>query len=524
MPRTVKDYESFDAYVSSILLKRDNREGMFAGWTQESADTEQLIPLLRRYRDQLQQEKASPELTRQVDRFSKAVYAPKAVSGHKGMKEVLEVFADFNAFLQSDAGGGINHYSRLMKLAQEGGYDLDQVRSGLISLSNSLELGLEIDAKKVYSGPEYDRFKINDNIRAEAPYEEQSKETEAGAWIKRPEKAKEYEFLRDYENRQAPIPDMPELEQNGPDDLRGAYNKVEPGMKADEVPFPVKNAFYKPAKEWIRRFQENEDLYTAPKSTPWAREPKMDWLLRIMAVRSLVNATPGDNKNLKQEISIKDINKRAKELSEVSEVKQFFNSIKRHTGFYEKTIDIAKSGTGAALDTWFRDYIATNGLAPKGELMDRYQPSSEQRINIMQQKMKVRCETLKDQKDCLTQIIASRMAVNAKRGGIFSGMDEQLKIAPSGETYEDCLDLANKAVSQMNRQALRRLIKESVDGHGGKMMESFSSMTGITTQNWSAKLEEPKENLVKQQFKLQPQNQQQVQQNAAQAQGPRVSL
>ena len=35
MPRTAKDYESFDAYVSSILLKRDNREGMFAGWTQD---------------------------------------------------------------------------------------------------------------------------------------------------------------------------------------------------------------------------------------------------------------------------------------------------------------------------------------------------------------------------------------------------------------------------------------------------------------------------------------------------------
>ena len=87
MPKTAKDYESFDAYVSSILLKRDNREGMFAGWTQESADTEQMIPLLRQYKAQLERENAPEALINQVDRFSKAVYAPKAVSTHKAMSK-----------------------------------------------------------------------------------------------------------------------------------------------------------------------------------------------------------------------------------------------------------------------------------------------------------------------------------------------------------------------------------------------------------------------------------------------------
>ena len=519
MPRTAKDYESFDAYVSSILLKRDNREGMFAGWTQESADTEQLIPLLRQYKAQLERENAPEALINQVDRFSKAVYAPKAVSTHKAMKEVLEVFSDFNAFLQSDEGNGVNHYSRLMNLAEENGYDLDQIRSGLLSISNSLELGLELDAKKVYSGPDYERFKVNDNIRDVQQYQEKSKETEAGAWINRPEKQKEYQFIRDYENRREPIPDMPELEENerGSD----APNLKEAGQAPEEIPFLVKNAFYRPAKEWINRFQETQDLYTAPKERPWDREPKMEWLLRIMAVRSLVNAKPGDNKNLKQEISIKDINRRAKELSEVKEVKQFFSAIRKNSAKYDRTIEIAKSGTGAAFETWFRDYVATNGLAPKSPLMDRYLPSAEQRVNIMQQKMRHKCPTLQDQKDCLTQIIASRLAVNAKRGGMFTGMDEQMKNAPKGETYEQCLELANKAVNQMNKTALRRLIKESVDGHGGKMLDTFTNMTGITTQNWKGKINEAPENLIKPQFKAE---QPQPQQKAAESQGSVISM
>ena len=93
MPRTAKDYESFDAYVSSILLKRDNREGMFAGWTQESADTEQLIPLLLQYKAQLERENAPEALINQVDRFSKAVYAPKARSSRSHSRKQPRVRA-----------------------------------------------------------------------------------------------------------------------------------------------------------------------------------------------------------------------------------------------------------------------------------------------------------------------------------------------------------------------------------------------------------------------------------------------
>lgn len=52
-PKTYQNYDSFDAYVDSILLKRNSKEGMFAVWNQECADTEALIVLLRLYRDQL---------------------------------------------------------------------------------------------------------------------------------------------------------------------------------------------------------------------------------------------------------------------------------------------------------------------------------------------------------------------------------------------------------------------------------------------------------------------------------------
>ncbi len=38
-PKTYQNYDSFDAYVDSILLKRNSKEGMFAVWNQECADT-----------------------------------------------------------------------------------------------------------------------------------------------------------------------------------------------------------------------------------------------------------------------------------------------------------------------------------------------------------------------------------------------------------------------------------------------------------------------------------------------------
>lgn len=119
---------------------------MFAVRNQQSADAESLIPLLRRYADRLEKEKCTSEaLPEKIMKYADLIYKPKAAQTHKQMKQVLTALSDFNTFLQSDAGNGVNHFSRLLRMASMDGYDLAQVSSGFRSFSESLELGLELD-------------------------------------------------------------------------------------------------------------------------------------------------------------------------------------------------------------------------------------------------------------------------------------------------------------------------------------------------------------------------------------------
>ena len=53
------------------------------------------------------------------------------------------------------------------------------------------------------------------------------------------------------------------------------------------------------------------------------------------------------------------------------------------------------------------------------------------------------------------------------------------------------------------------------------MLDTFTNMTGITTQNWKGKINEAPENLIKPQFKAE---QPQPQQKAAESQGSAISM
>ena len=180
-------------------------------------------------------------------------------------------------------------------------------------------------------------------------------------------------------------------------------------------------------------------------------------------------------------------------LNVIREIVKFLQAMKARPNMYATTIPVARTGHGGALEKWFRDYIALNGLAPRDPLLQRYLPTAEHRVRIQQEHLIYRANTPEKQQNCLVQIIGSRMAVSAKRGG-FTGMDNAMKKVPDSETFLQCCELAREGLQRVPQEKMAQLLEEAREGHGGKMMESFSKLTQITTQNWRGRPVEQAEN------------------------------
>ena len=437
-PKTFRDYISFDAYADSIFLKREGRTGMFGLATQESADAEIIINLLRRYSTQLEKERAPQALIDQIRSFAGTLYSVKAAEKPEHMKKALTSLKNFDLFLQSDVGSGVNHYSRLLRLAKEKGFELAQIGRGFRSITDSLELGLTLDQEDVRDGPETEPYKVSELLPAEE------------------------------------VVPAPEEQPLQPLRQRAVVNRT----------------LEKPAKDWIKQFQTTNDIYELRRDQAGNPVPKTDWLLRLLAVRSLVNARPGDKSFYQRPLSLRDINTRAEALANDPDMKDFLESVRKKSAVYEATMQYARKGTGSGLDSWVKKYMAVNGLAPRGELMSRYLPSAELRVDGMKVLLKKRNAELPDKLDCVSQIIAARLTVDARRGG-FTGMDERMKNAPASEDFIQCRDLAKRALEKLNPGQINRLLEVARDGHGGKMLERFSEMTQINAQNWRERANEP---------------------------------
>lgn len=503
-PKTRKDYVSFDAYVDSILLKHDMQKGMFAMNSPASGDVEQLILLLRKYRTKLKEEEAPQRLLDKVKKYSQTVYAAEVSNTHEGMAKVLDALSDFNDFLQSDAGNEVNHYSRILNFAKRNGFDVDRIQRGLRIFSEGLELGLELDPVQVRSGPGYGQFVIGPFMPEEYPYvtDKEEKQPVQKTEQKRknipqaPKKEQKQLFEIDTSRKPEPKNSLIGMDEklpvgDKPLPVRAKLLRDEDEILPDDSVLPREHVLlqkgYYPAKEWIRRFQNTKDIYSRAQNRPGELVAKPDWLLRIMAVRSLVNAKPGDQESLKQVLRMEDIHRRAEELRALPEVKDFLQAMQERPDRYQATISFARQGYGSALDKWFRDYITTNGLIPREPLLQRYLPTAEYRVHIMQERLLYRAVRPDIRQECLIQIIGSRMAVGAKRGG-FTGMDSAMKRVPDSETLLKCCELAKEGLKRVPPQKIDKLLEEATEGHGGKMMENFSKITQITTQNWREKL------------------------------------
>ena len=435
-PKTFRDYISFDAYADSIFLKREGRTGMFGLATQESADAEIIINLLRRYSTQLEKERAPQALIDQIRSFAGTLYSVKAAGKPEHMKKALTQLKNFNLFLQSDVGSGVNHYSRLLRLAKEKGFELAQIGRGFRSITESLELGLTLDQEDVRDGPETQPYKVGELLPAEE------------------------------------IVPAPEEQPLQPLRQRAVVNRT----------------LEKPAKDWIKQFQTTNDIYELRRDQAGNPVPKTDWLLRLLAVRSLVNARPGDKSFHTTMLSLQQIDQRAALLAQDPDMQAFLRDVKS-PDYYTSVLEAAKKGTGSGLDTKLKRYFAFFGMAPRGELMTRYLPSAELRVDCQKYVLKNKAEKREDKLDCVSQIIASRLTVGARRGGL-TGMDDRMKNAPDSEAFAQCRKLTRDALEKLAPAELGSLLNLSQAGHGGKMLQRFTALTRIDAQNWQDKVRE----------------------------------
>ncbi|MBR7011049.1 MAG: hypothetical protein IKI02_09100 [Oscillospiraceae bacterium] len=320
---------------------------------------------------------------------------------------------------------------------------------------------------------------MNELLPDEETFREKEEDRQAapGTWIQRPEKRREYKYYRDY-SEQNDIDTNQDLDSEEDASEDGSEHLDEPQFISAE-----ERALSKTAKDWIRQFQSTHDRYEARRDQQGNRIPKTDWLLRLLAVRSLVNARPGDKSFYGRMLSIEDVNRRAEALAQDPDMRKFLESLKASPAVYASAVEYAEKGAGSGLDTWVKKYMAVKGLAPTGMLMARYLPSAELRVDAMKVLLKKRGTSPENRLDFVSQIVASRLTLDARRGG-FTGMDERMKEAPGSEDFMQCRDAAKAALEKLSPNQLNGLLRKAQEGHGGKLLESFSELTGVNAANW----------------------------------------
>ncbi len=66
-----------------------------------------------------------------------------------------------------------------------------------------------------------------------------------------------------------------------------------------------------------------------------------------------------------------------------------------------------------------------------------------------------------------------------------------MKEAPGSEDFMQCRDAAKAALEKLSPNQLNGLLRKAQEGHGGKLLESFSELTGVNAANWRDQAWEP---------------------------------
>lgn len=131
-----------------------------------------------------------------------------------------------------------------------------------------------------------------------------------------------------------------------------------------------------------------------------------------------------------------------------------------------------KDQDGAALEAAFRKHIATLDEIPS-ELPDELRPSAKERIEALQEKVKSKETTPSQKRKYALEIIATREAVGAQRGG--AGLDATVPadIRERTRKVKENMDKLFKGVENATENFDKYVVSGVTKGHGGKMVEAY---------------------------------------------------
>ena len=234
-------------------------------------------------------------------------------------------------------------------------------------------------------------------------------------------------------------------------------------MKRDHIPEDAPAAYVPTAEERITALQEKigaDDFDHLPEKN------KLALLTELFAARSCVGAVRGKKESLNYRMDPKNLNDWNKYLSK-SET--FQNFLKSDLASAKKA---ALKGHGGAMEDKLKEYCKTRDHLPD-DIPNKYMPTALERIDHL--KEKITSDAFHDlpkkkQAELMTELMAARSAVNAKRKDVDSlkvGIDT-VKGSAAIEKWTKC-EAFQTYISHYSMEA----VKAVKEGHGGALEDKF---------------------------------------------------
>ena len=225
------------------------------------------------------------------------------------------------------------------------------------------------------------------------------------------------------------------------------------------------------AAQWIRDWKDDLPEEQGKPDYPDG------YFAKIMAARMLAGSNPGDKDKLDStQLTASAVSAKARELLENRQFRGFLDSLKGEQ-LHRAESAVASRGHCGGLDDMFRDYLKNLGAGKltNEALLDRYMPTVQERIEILQK------QTEKNAENGQVSCAAEAAEITVLRNMVRAERNEKTRLQKKIPTTEQSSlekqtfllrnsELYLKRVGMAGTGEFRDLVRK---GHGGEMVEKL---------------------------------------------------